>query len=99
SYVGAACIELTGKQVAPDGANICYGILSCYKQVAPTELIGNTFFKMLKGVFPIFCDFRHVLMKRCSSVNPDRVSNPVRVVLPRLHERLQIIGNAPMLKC
>ncbi|QII12532.1 hypothetical protein KsCSTR_31530 [Candidatus Kuenenia stuttgartiensis] len=47
------------------------------------------------GVFPIFCDFRHVLMKRCSSVNPDRVSNPVRVVLPRLHERLQTIGNAP----
>ncbi|MBZ0190347.1 MAG: hypothetical protein K8F34_01490, partial [Candidatus Kuenenia stuttgartiensis] len=46
------------------------------------------------GVFPIFCDFRHVLMKRCSSVNPDRVSNPVRVVLPRLHERLQTIGNA-----
>ncbi|QII14171.1 hypothetical protein KsCSTR_47940 [Candidatus Kuenenia stuttgartiensis] len=34
-------------------------------------------------------------MKRCSSVNPDRVSNPVRVVLPRLHERLQTIGNAP----
>src|SRR3989339_311016 len=27
------------KQVAPNGANICYGILSCYKQVAPTELM------------------------------------------------------------
>ena len=48
SSVGAACIELTGKQVAPDGANICYGVLSCYKQVAPTELIGHTFFKKLK---------------------------------------------------
>ena len=24
-----------GRQVAPNGANICYGILSCYKQVAP----------------------------------------------------------------
>ncbi len=35
------------RQVAPDGANVCYGILSCYKQVAPTELIGNTFFKTL----------------------------------------------------
>ena len=23
------------KQVALNGANICYGILSCYKQVAP----------------------------------------------------------------
>nr|CAJ71677.1 unknown protein [Candidatus Kuenenia stuttgartiensis] len=32
-------------------------------------------------------------MKRCSSVNPDRV------VLPRLHERLQTIGNAPVNMC
>jgi len=38
---------LTGKQAAPDGANICYGIPSCYKQIAPTELMGNTFFKRL----------------------------------------------------
>ncbi|MBZ0193020.1 hypothetical protein KsCSTR_46010 [Candidatus Kuenenia stuttgartiensis] len=25
------------------------------------------------GAFLIFCNFRYVLMKRCSSVNPDRV--------------------------
>jgi len=35
------------KQVAPNGANICYGILSCYKQVAPTELMIDKFFKRL----------------------------------------------------
>ncbi len=37
----------TRGQAAPDGANICYGILSCYKQAAPTDLMGNTFFKRL----------------------------------------------------
>ena len=29
---------IDSKQAAPNGANICYSILSCYKQVAPTEL-------------------------------------------------------------
>ncbi|TVM00888.1 MAG: hypothetical protein CV080_06260 [Candidatus Kuenenia stuttgartiensis] len=36
--------------------------------------------------------------KTYSSVNPDRVSNPVRVVLLQLHERLQKIGNAPEIR-
>ena len=27
------------QQAAPNGANICYGILSCYKQVAPDGLM------------------------------------------------------------
>nr|CAJ73104.1 unknown protein [Candidatus Kuenenia stuttgartiensis] len=29
-------------------STICYNILFCYKQAAPTELIGSTFFKKLK---------------------------------------------------
>ncbi|TVM02245.1 MAG: hypothetical protein CV080_01375, partial [Candidatus Kuenenia stuttgartiensis] len=36
------------RQVAPNRANLCYNILFCYKQAAPTELIGSTFFKKLK---------------------------------------------------
>jgi len=35
------------KQAAPNGANICYSILSCYKQVAPTEIMIDKFFKTL----------------------------------------------------
>ena len=34
-----------GRQVAPNGANICYGILSCYKQVALTERMIDKFSK------------------------------------------------------
>ena len=49
-------------QVAPDGADICYGILSCYKQVAPTELIGNTFFKKLKCYEFFFLPLSFVFM-------------------------------------
>jgi len=36
------------KQVAPNGASICYGIISCYKQIAPTELTIDKFFKLVK---------------------------------------------------
>ena len=41
-------MRVTGRQAAPDGAHMCYGVLSYYKQVAPPELISNTFFKRLK---------------------------------------------------
>ena len=52
-------------QVAPDGADICYGILSCCKQVAPTELLGNTFFKKLKCYH--FCFFMFLQIYKSAS--------------------------------
>src|SRR3972149_7365506 len=74
----------TSHELPLQRANVAIVIAKVFKKLKCYDI-----FNM--GAFLIFCNFCHVLMKRCRSVNPVRVVSSCHPP----HERLQKIGNAP----